>query len=142
MGAAVAERDHQVCSFAGHVQTGGNAQSLERLLLDETLADRFEHGHLLRGPFDLALAGIGQPHVLHITFFHFSDCQSLAPQLWISFRRSVTPSHRSMARLLPALVLLWFRELAASSDFRSRGIPEASGLAESIRAVRALPGEF
>src|SRR5207302_11175872 len=34
-----------------------------------------------------------------------------------------------------------FWKLAASSDFRSRGSPEAGGLAESIRAVRALPGK-
>src|SRR5260370_23041506 len=34
-----------------------------------------------------------------------------------------------------------FWKLAVSSDFRRRGIPEARGLAESIRAVRALPRE-
>src|ERR1700676_4291711 len=73
------------------MQASRNTEPLERQLLDETLADCFEHGHLLSRPFDLALAGIGQPHVLHITFFQFSDWQSLAPQSWISFGQGVTP---------------------------------------------------
>src|SRR5713101_6493436 len=80
IGATIAQRNHQVGGFAGHVQTSGNTQALERLLLDEALADRFEHGHLLPGPLDLALAGVGQSNVLHVPFFQFSGCQNLAPQ--------------------------------------------------------------
>ena len=89
IGAAVAQGDHQVRGFAGHVQTSRNAQALKRLLLDEALADGFEHGHLLPGPFDLAFAGVSQPDILHITFFQFSDCQGLAPQFWISIVNGV-----------------------------------------------------
>ena len=56
VGAAVAQRDRQIGGLAGDVQAGGNAHALERLLLDEPLADQLQNGHLLIGPFDLALA--------------------------------------------------------------------------------------
>ena len=72
--AAVAQRDHQVRGLAGHVKASGNAQALQRLLLDESLADLLQHGHLLRRPFDLALARIGKPDIFHIAFFQF--CRS------------------------------------------------------------------
>src|SRR5262249_23038677 len=77
--AAVAQRNHQVRSFASDVETRGNAKPLERLLLDEAFTNGLEHGHLLPGPFDLALAGVSQAQVLYITFFHFSGCQCAAP---------------------------------------------------------------
>ena len=59
IGAAVAQRDGQVGGLAGDVQAGGNAHALERLLLDESLADQLQNGHLLIGPFDLAFAILG-----------------------------------------------------------------------------------
>jgi hypothetical protein len=51
------------------MQTSGNAQSLERLLLHKALPDNLENGHLLMSPLDLAFAGVGQPDILDITFF-------------------------------------------------------------------------
>ena len=66
VGAAVAQRDGQVGGFAGDVQAGGNAQALERLLLDEALANQLQNGHLLIGPFDPALAGFGEGEVFYV----------------------------------------------------------------------------
>jgi hypothetical protein len=42
------------------VQAGGNADALERLVLDEFLADDLEHLHGLVRPLDTFLAQVGQ----------------------------------------------------------------------------------
>src|SRR5258708_39493426 len=122
------------------MQAGGNAQAFERLLLDEALADRFEHGHLLSGPFDLALSGVGQPNVLYVPFFQFSGCQSLAPQF--EFRSWAEWKGAPRERPLEAgPEKINFRELGPRPNFGCRSRSEASGFAESIREVRALPGK-
>src|SRR5882762_4778731 len=138
--ATIAERDHQVGGFAGHVQTSGNAQALERLLLDEALADLFQHGHLLSGPFDLALTSVGQPNVLYVPFFQFSGCQSLAPQFEFRSRTEWkgAPRERSVEA---GPEQINFRELGPRPNFGCRSCSEASGFAKSIRAVRVLPGK-
>jgi hypothetical protein len=49
------------------MQARGNAHPLERLLLDKSLANQLENGHLLVGPFNFSLALLGKRHVLDIT---------------------------------------------------------------------------
>jgi hypothetical protein len=48
------------------VQAGGNAHALQRLVLDEVLADDLQHLHGLVGPVDALLAHIGQFNALDI----------------------------------------------------------------------------
>ena len=67
VGAAVAQRDHQVGGFGGHVQAGGHAHARQRLRLDELLADGLQHRHRLERPFDAALALIGQGKIFDVT---------------------------------------------------------------------------
>src|SRR5260221_1210723 len=74
VGAGIAQGDHQVRGFAGDVETRGNGEALERLFLDEPFADGLQHGHLLRGLLDLALACIRKPDVFYVAFFQF--CRS------------------------------------------------------------------
>ena len=69
IGAAVTQRDRQVGRLGGDVETGRHANALERLFLDETLADQLQHGHVLIRPFDLALALFRERKVLHIAFY-------------------------------------------------------------------------
>ena len=66
VGAAVTQSDGEIGRFAGDVQTGGNAHALERLLLDETLANQLQNGHVLIGPFDAALALFGERDVFDV----------------------------------------------------------------------------
>src|SRR6185437_2588561 len=66
IGAAVTQRDGEVGRFAGDVQASGHANALERLFLDETLANELEDGHLLIRPFDFAAALVGQSKVFHV----------------------------------------------------------------------------
>ena len=60
VGAAVAQGDHEIRGFGGYVQAGGDANALERLILDEFLADHLQDLHRLVGPLDAFLAQIGQ----------------------------------------------------------------------------------
>ena len=62
------------------MQTSGNAQALQRLLLDEALADELQHGHLLRRPFDLAFTRVGKPDIFHITLFEFCRSHCWTPR--------------------------------------------------------------
>ena len=64
--AAIAQRDGQIGGFAGDVQARGHANALQRLFLDELLADQLQHGHVLIGPFDPALAFFGECDVLYV----------------------------------------------------------------------------
>jgi hypothetical protein len=48
------------------VQAGGNADALERLVLDEFLADDLQHLHRLVRPLDAFLAQIGQFKILYV----------------------------------------------------------------------------
>ena len=66
LGAAIAKRDGEIGRFAGDVKASGDAHAFERLLLDETLADQLENGHLLIGPFDLAFSTLGQSDILDV----------------------------------------------------------------------------
>src|SRR6202008_725820 len=79
VGAAIAQSDHEVGGFAGHVKTGGNAETLESLLLDEPLAYQLKHGHLLSCPFDLALASVGKADIFYITLLEFCRGHSCSP---------------------------------------------------------------
>ncbi len=81
VGAPVTQRDCQVRGFAGDVQARGDAQSLERLLLDEALANRLQNGHLLVGPLDFALAALGESHILHIARKGMRGCHGNASKL-------------------------------------------------------------
>ena len=64
--AAIAQRNGQVCGLRGHVQARGNANALQRLVLDEFLADALEHRHGLVGPLNAALSQISQFQALDI----------------------------------------------------------------------------
>ena len=77
--AAIAESDHQVGGFAGDVETRGNAQTLQRLLLDEALANDLQHRHLLLRPLDFAFAGFGQRNIFYVALFEFCYRHRLAP---------------------------------------------------------------
>ena len=66
VGAAIAQGDHQVGGLGGHVQAGRDAHALQRLVLDEFLADDLQHLHRLVGPLDALFAQIGQFEVLNV----------------------------------------------------------------------------
>src|SRR5271165_754620 len=67
------------------METSGNTQPLQRLLLDEALADVLQHRHLLRRPFDLALARVGKANILHITLLEFCCRHSCSPRSFCSW---------------------------------------------------------
>ena len=71
VGAAIAKSDHEVRGFASDVKARGNTETLERLVLDETLTDGLQHRHLLLRPFDFAFAGVGQRNILYIALLEF-----------------------------------------------------------------------
>ncbi len=55
------------------MQAGRNTDALERLVLDEFLADDLQNLHRLVGPVDPLLAKIGEIQILHITS-HLRRC--------------------------------------------------------------------
>ena len=63
VGAAIAQGDRQVGGLGGDVQAGGDADALQRLVLDEVLADDLQDLHRLVGPVDALLAHIGKRQV-------------------------------------------------------------------------------
>ena len=63
IGAAIAQGDGQVGGFSRHVQAGRNAHALQRLVLDEVLADDLQDLHGLVGPVNALLAHIGKCEV-------------------------------------------------------------------------------
>ena len=72
--ATIAQCDHQVGGFRSDVQTGGDANSLERLILDEFLADDLQHVHRLVRPLDALLAKIGEFQTFYVTI-HCGGCR-------------------------------------------------------------------
>ncbi len=66
VGSAIAQADGEVRGFGRHVQAGGNADALQRLVLDEFLADNLQNLHGLVRPLNALLAQIGQFHILDI----------------------------------------------------------------------------
>ncbi len=68
VGPAGLEGAHQVGRLGGDVQAGGDADAGQRLFAVEPLADQPQDGHLLLGPLDFALAGVGQAQVFDIMF--------------------------------------------------------------------------
>ncbi len=72
VGAAVAQGDHQVRGFGGHVQARGHADPGQRLGLDELFADGLQHRHGLGGPLGAALSQIGQRKIFYVTGYGFS----------------------------------------------------------------------
>jgi hypothetical protein len=59
VGAAVFHADREVCGLCRYVQACGNPHALERLVLDEFLADDLQHLHRLIGPVNPLAAHIG-----------------------------------------------------------------------------------
>jgi hypothetical protein len=57
---AVAQTNRQVRRLRRNVQAGRDAHSLQRLVLDEFLADNLQHFHGLVRPLDALLAQLGQ----------------------------------------------------------------------------------
>ncbi len=66
VGAAIAQADGQVRGLGGDVQAGRNADALQRLVLDEFLADNLQHLHGLVRPLDALLSQVGQFYVLDV----------------------------------------------------------------------------
>ena len=66
VGAAVAQADGQVRGFGGDVQAGGDAHALQRLILDEFLANDLQDVHGLVGPLDPLFPQIGEIEILHV----------------------------------------------------------------------------
>ena len=66
IGAARLQRLHEQRGLGGHVQAGGDAQALERLHLGEAGADVAQHRHRALGPFDAAVALLGQVQILDV----------------------------------------------------------------------------
>ena len=64
--AAVTQSDGEVGRFAGDVQARRHANALQRLILDELLADQLQNGHVLIGPFDPALALFGKRDIFYV----------------------------------------------------------------------------
>ena len=58
---------HQVRGLGRYVQAGGNAHALERLALDEVLADDLQDLHRLVRPLDTFLAEVGKLEVFYVT---------------------------------------------------------------------------
>ena len=56
LGAAVAQADAEVSGLGGDVQAGGNSDALQRLVLDEFLADNLQHFHGLVRPLNAFLS--------------------------------------------------------------------------------------
>ncbi len=56
VGSAIAQADGQVGGFGRDVQAGGNADALQRLVLDELFADNLQHLHGLVRPLDALLS--------------------------------------------------------------------------------------
>ena len=77
VGAAVAQSDHQVRGFGGDVQAGRNADALQRLVLDEFLADDLQNLHRLVRPLDALLAQIGQFKILNVA--GYGCCSHVLP---------------------------------------------------------------
>ena len=67
IGAAVAQRDHQVSGLGGHVQASRDANVFEWLILDEVLADNLQNLHRLVRPLDALLTQIRYFEVLNVT---------------------------------------------------------------------------
>src|SRR5438067_8165298 len=92
--AARLQGGHQKSRLARHVQAGGDAHPLERLLLAEPLRDAGEDGHRPRCPFDAAVALLGELHVLHVVrALHLGYCHRGAP-----VGESITASNDRAAR--------------------------------------------
>ena len=73
IGASIAQTNREVRSLGGHVQASGNPNALQRLVLDEFLADDLQNFHRLVGPVNPLLAQIGQVQILHVTI-HLRRC--------------------------------------------------------------------
>ena len=67
IGAAIFQTDSQVRGFGGDVQTSRHADALQRLVLDEFLANDLQDFHGLVGPVNPLLAEVGKVQALHIT---------------------------------------------------------------------------
>src|SRR5208282_5258500 len=71
VGAAVAEGNHQIGRFGGDMQASRHADIPQRLRLDELFANGLQNGHGLEGPFDAALADVGEREIFYITSYCF-----------------------------------------------------------------------
>jgi len=83
--AAIAQANRHFCVFLLVTAQSSAAQSFQRLLFRKTLANDFHStGILLRGPLDLALAGVPPGNILTSPFFHFRDSHIDAPRCELS----------------------------------------------------------
>src|SRR5205085_127626 len=66
VGAAIPKCNRQIRGFRSDVQAGGNTHSLQRLILDEFLADDLENLHRLIGPVNAFLPHVSKFEILDI----------------------------------------------------------------------------
>src|SRR5205085_6347718 len=66
VGTAIAQRDAEVGGLSRDVQASTDAHALERLRLDEFLANGLQDLHGLVGPLDALLAEVGELDVLYV----------------------------------------------------------------------------
>ncbi len=69
VGAAIAQADRQVRGLGGDVQASRDAHALQRLVLDEFLADDLQDLHRLVGPLDAFFAEIGELEILNVAVY-------------------------------------------------------------------------
>jgi len=67
IGAAIAQRDHEVGGLGGYVEASRDANVFEWLILDEVLADNLQNLHRLVGPLDALLTQIRYFEILNVT---------------------------------------------------------------------------
>ena len=79
VGAAVAQADGEVGGLGCDVQAGGDPHALQRLILDEFLADDLQDVHRLVGPLDALLAQIREIEILDIAVNLCRCCRHTSP---------------------------------------------------------------
>ena len=79
IGSAIAERNCQVGGFRCDMQAGRNAYSLQRLILDEFLADDLENFHRLIGPVNALLPHVSKFEILDIARDLSWRCRHTSP---------------------------------------------------------------
>ena len=72
LGATGGERAHEAGGLARHVQAGADANTLERLLLGEALADLGQHRHFLLSPLDPQYPARREGQIFHIMVDHYA----------------------------------------------------------------------
>ena len=104
VGPAIAQSNRQIRRLAGYVQAGRHAHALQRLILNELLANNLQHGHVLIGPFNAALPYAREREILRMRF------EEGLPQTQIAQRVGLSQMH--VSRLIRKSLAVMREELA------------------------------